>query len=79
VVGSPDDRWGEAVTAVVVRRAGYDVTEADVIQCCRASLAGYKAPKQVVFWDSVPKNPVGKILRREVRDTFWADRDRKVN
>lgn len=79
VVGTPDDRWGEAVTAVVVRRVGYDVTEADVIQSCRASLASYKAPKQVLFWDTVPKSPVGKILRREVREVFWADRDRKVN
>ncbi len=79
VVGAPDDRWGEAVTAVVVRRPGHDVTPDDVIAVCRENLGAYKAPKAVFFWDAVPKNPVGKILRREVREQFWAGRDRKVN
>lgn len=78
VVGAPDDEWGEAVTAVVVVRPGHTVTVEDVLQACRANLASYKAPKAVHFVDDLPKSGVGKILRREVRQGFWAGRDRQV-
>ncbi len=70
VVASPDERWGEKVQAVVVLKTGLTATEAELIQHCKARLAGYKCPKNIVFWDELPKTPVGKILRREVRKHF---------
>ena len=67
VVGVPDDLWGERVTAVVVRSPGHDLTEQAVIAACRDRLAGYKSPRQVHFWDELPRNVLGKILKREIR------------
>ncbi|GHC52900.1 acyl-CoA synthetase [Streptomyces flavofungini] len=68
VVGLPDERWIEAVTAVVVR--GEDVTEAELIAHARERLAHFKAPKRVVFVDALPRNASGKILKRELRDSL---------
>ena len=67
VVGLPDRIWGEAVTAVVVP-AGDDRDEAAVIAGCRNWLAGYRVPKRVVWVDALPRNPYGKVLKRELRD-----------
>ncbi|MEV0977174.1 acyl-CoA synthetase [Streptomyces sp. NPDC049915] len=66
VVGLPDERWIEAVTAVVVARG--EVTEAQLIAHAREKLAAFKAPKRVVFVDALPRNASGKILKRELRD-----------
>jgi long-chain acyl-CoA synthetase len=66
VVGIPDDKTGEAVKLVVVKKDP-NLTEADVLDHCRIQLTSYKRPKVVVFQDSMPKTPVGKILRRELR------------
>lgn len=68
VIGLPDDRWIEAVTAVVVPRG--EVTEAQLIDHARAKLAHFKAPKRVVFVDELPRNASGKILKRELRERF---------
>lgn len=68
VVGLPDERWIEAVTAVVVLRA--DVTEAQLLDHVRERLAHFKAPKRVLFVDALPRNASGKILKRELRDRF---------
>ncbi|MEU9701687.1 fatty acyl-CoA synthetase [Streptomyces sp. NPDC047981] len=68
VVGLPDDRWIEAITAVVVARA--DVTEAALITHAREKLAPFKAPKRILFVDELPRNASGKILKRELRDRF---------
>ena len=67
VVGAPDELWGERVTAVVVRRPGSALTERDVIAACRDRLAGYKSPKEVHFWDELPRNVLGKTLKRDIR------------
>ncbi len=67
VVGLPHPRWIEAVTAVVVPKAGRTLSEADVLAHAVAHLAGFKCPKAVVFVDSLPKNPSGKLLKRELR------------
>lgn len=69
VVGLPDERWIEAVTAVVVPRAG-EVTEAELLAHAREKLAHFKAPKRVLFVDELPRNASGKILKRELRDRF---------
>jgi fatty-acyl-CoA synthase len=62
----------EAVTAVVVPRAGAEVTAEAIRDHCRSRLAGYKTPKYVVFADALPKNPSGKILKRDLRTRFSA-------
>ncbi|MFC9356073.1 acyl-CoA synthetase [Rhodococcus sp. NPDC057014] len=70
VFAVPHPRWIEAVAAVVVPSAGVELDEKDVVEHCRARLAGYKVPKYVIVADSLPKNPSGKILKRVLRDTF---------
>ncbi|HUN91375.1 MAG TPA: acyl-CoA synthetase [Burkholderiaceae bacterium] len=72
VVGLPDPYWIEAVTAIVVVKAGAGLTEDDVIAHCRAQMAHFKAPKRVIFVDSLPKNPSGKLLKRELRRRYEA-------
>jgi acyl-CoA synthetase (AMP-forming)/AMP-acid ligase II len=78
VVGLPHDKWGEVVTAFVVARDGTDPMPDALIEFSRASLAAYKVPKDVRFITEIPKSPVGKLLRRAVRDPFWAGRDRRI-
>lgn len=79
VIGVPDERWGEAVKAVVVLRPGLAATEADVIAFARARIAGYKLPKTIDFVTALPRNPTGKILRRELRAPYWDGHTRMVN
>jgi long-chain acyl-CoA synthetase len=67
VIATPDDHWGEIVTACVVLRDGKDLGADELIEYCSASLAGYKKPRAVYFLDELPKNPSGKILKRELR------------
>ena len=70
VVGLPDPYWIEAVTAVIVAKAGHELTEAQVIAFCRDRMAHFKVPKRVILVDSLPKNPSGKLLKRELRTRF---------
>ena len=79
VVGVPDDRWGEAVKAVVVRREGSDITGEALITFAREHLAGYKLPKSVDFTDALPRNPSGKLLKREIRAPYWEGSERSIN
>ena len=74
VVGVPHPYWIEAVVAVVVARAGQTLTEDDVMAHCRAHLAGFKVPKRVVFLEALPKNPSGKVLKRELRLSISLER-----
>jgi acyl-CoA synthetase (AMP-forming)/AMP-acid ligase II len=78
VVGVPDDKWGEAVKAIVVLRPDADADAAAIIAWTKARIAGYKVPKSVDFIAELPRNPSGKILRRELREPYWAGRDRRV-
>ena len=79
VIGVPDSRWGEAVKAVVVKKPGAEVSAEDVIAHARGRIAGYKLPKSVDFVDALPRNPTGKVLRRELRQPYWEGRERQVN
>jgi acyl-CoA synthetase (AMP-forming)/AMP-acid ligase II len=79
VIGIPDDKWGEAVKAVVVMKPGKSATATDIIKFTRTRIAGYKTPKTVDFLEALPRNPSGKILRRNLRDPYWVGKDRQVN
>jgi fatty-acyl-CoA synthase len=67
VVGRPDERWGEVPVAFVVRRPGAVVTADELVEHCRTGLARFKVPKAVTFLDALPRNPSGKVLKRELR------------
>ena len=78
VVGLPDERWGEAVTAFVVLRDGAAPDEAGIAAFARERLAHYKAPKSVRFVAEIPLSAVGKPLRRALRDPYWEGRERRI-
>jgi len=78
VFGIPDDYWVERVHASIVLKAGTKVTDKEIIEYCKERLARYKAPKSVEFLEALPKNPGGKILKRELREKYWVGRERKV-
>jgi len=79
VIGVPDPKWGEAVKACVVVKAGETLSEAEIIAHARTLIAGYKCPKSIDFIPALPRNPSGKILRRELRAPYWVGRDKAVN
>lgn len=79
VIGVPDDKWGEAVKAMVVPKPGTNPRAEDIIAFARQRIAGYKVPKSVDFIEALPRNASGKILRRELREPFWAGKERRVN
>jgi len=79
VIGVPDDKWGEAVKACVVLKDGAEACAEDIIGFARTRIAGFKCPKSVDFIAALPRNPSGKILRRELRAPYWEGRERSVN
>ncbi len=80
VIGVPDERWGEAVHAVVVLRDGAEASEADLIEHCRGLIATYKMPKSVTFsTEALPKSGPGKILKRVLREPFWHGHDQAIH
>jgi fatty-acyl-CoA synthase len=79
VIGVPDDKWGEMVTALVVLAEGEQVTEEQLIAHCRARIAGYKTPKRIEFRDGIPRTATGKIQKFKLREAFWPDSDRQVH
>jgi acyl-CoA synthetase (AMP-forming)/AMP-acid ligase II len=79
VIGIPDTKWGETVKGVAVRRAGTNVTGEALIAWTRDKLAGYKRPRSVDFVDALPRNASGKLLKRKLREPYWAGYERKVN
>jgi acyl-CoA synthetase (AMP-forming)/AMP-acid ligase II len=78
VIGIPDPVWVERVHAVVVLKADTIATEEELIAFCKKHLASYKAPKSIEFVVSLPKNPQGKILKREIRERYWSGMQRRV-
>jgi long-chain acyl-CoA synthetase len=79
VIGVPHEKWGETAKAIVVRVPDSHVTEQELIDHCRERLARFKCPTSVDWADMLPRNPSGKILKKDLREPFWAGRDRKVN
>jgi acyl-CoA synthetase (AMP-forming)/AMP-acid ligase II len=78
VIGVPDPYWIERVHAVVVPKKGASTTAEELIAFCKQQIAGYKAPKSVELVESLPKNPAGKILKRELREKYWKEKPKKA-
>ena len=79
VIGVPDDKWGETPKAMVVVAPGAEVTGEEIITFAREHLAKFKCPTSVDWVESLPRNPSGKILKKDLRAPFWEGRDRNVN
>ena len=78
VIGIPSEKWGEEVKAIIVKTPGMNLTEEDLITFARSQIAGFKCPKSVDFVDALPRNPSGKLLKKELREPYWAGHDRRV-
>ncbi len=79
VIGIPDEKWGELVTALVVVAEGESVTEEEIIAHCKEHLAGYKCPKKVEVRDELSRTATGKLQKFKLREPYWEGRDRQVN
>jgi len=78
VFGIPDPYWVEKVHAAIVLKEGASATSEDIVEFCRKHIARYKVPKSVEFVQTLPKNPQGKILKKELREKYWAGMERKI-
>ena len=79
VIGVPDEKWGEAVKAVIQVKAGTDCDEQSLIQLCKEKLGGVKTPKSFDFTEQLPRSPAGKVLKSELRRDYWQGQGRAVN
>jgi acyl-CoA synthetase (AMP-forming)/AMP-acid ligase II len=78
VIGVPDEQWGEQVKAVVSLKPGTESTEQELIGWCREHLASFKCPRSIDVLDALPRNPTGKILKRQLRQPYWEGRERAI-
>lgn len=79
VIGVPDEKWGEAVKAIVVLKPDAAADANDIIAFTRSRIAAFKAPKSVDFIEALPRNASGKVLKRTLREPYWSGKDRAVN
>ncbi len=79
VIGVPDEKWGEAVVALIVPKEGANLKGEKIIHYCGEHLAGYKKPKKVIFRDDLPVSAQGKILKRKLKDEFWKEQERLIH
>jgi long-chain acyl-CoA synthetase len=79
VIGVPSDKWGETVKAVIVTKPGAQVTAPEIISHAKGLLAGFKCPTSVDFMEVLPRNPTGKILKKDLRAPYWEGRERQIN
>jgi acyl-CoA synthetase (AMP-forming)/AMP-acid ligase II len=78
VIGVPDDKWGEAVKAIVVLHAGKTVSEAELIQFVKDRKGSMLAPKSIEFWETIPLTNLGKLDKKKIREPYWRGRDRQI-
>jgi acyl-CoA synthetase (AMP-forming)/AMP-acid ligase II len=78
VIGVPDEKWGEAVKAIVVKHEGQEVSAEDILAFCRQRLGAFKQPRSVDFVSALPRNPSGKVLKKDLREPWWKGHDRRV-
>ncbi len=79
VIGVPSEKWGEAVKAVVVPEPGSGLTDKELLEFARTRIAGFKIPKSIDFVEELPRNPTGKVLKREIRKPYWQGYRRQIN
>jgi acyl-CoA synthetase (AMP-forming)/AMP-acid ligase II len=79
VIGVPDEKWGEAVKAIVVLKDGESLNEESILAHCQTKLGGVKTPKSVEFRREIPKTPAGKLDRKTMRKPYWTAADREVH
>jgi acyl-CoA synthetase (AMP-forming)/AMP-acid ligase II len=78
VIGVPDEQWGETIKAIVVLRPGMTTTAEEIMGFCQGKLGGFERPRSVDFVDTLPRTPSGKVLKRELREPYWAGQSRRV-
>ena len=78
VIGVPDEKWGEAVKAVVELNPGQHVTAEELIALCKEKLGSVMAPKAVDFIEQLPRSPVGKVLKKDLRAAYWHGQSKKI-
>jgi fatty-acyl-CoA synthase len=78
VIGVPDERWGETVKAIVVLHQRMNATAEDIMDFCRGKLGGFERPRSVDFVAALPRNSLGKVLKRTLREPYWAGQQRRV-
>lgn len=79
VIGVPDEKWGEAVKAIIVLKPETSPTAEAIIAFTKDRIAGFKCPKSIEFADALPRNPSGKVLRKDLREKYWGDKDRRIS
>jgi acyl-CoA synthetase (AMP-forming)/AMP-acid ligase II len=79
VIGVPDEKWGEAVKAIVVLKEGATADAEALLAHCKGQLGGYKRPRSVEFIEALPRNPSGKVLKKDLREKYWAGQSRRVS
>ncbi len=78
VIGVPDEKWGEAVKGLIIRKKGSQVSEEELIDFCKSRLASYKKPRSIDFMEEFPKSTAGKVLKRELERKYWKGRERNI-
>ena len=79
VVGIPDEKWGETVLGFVILAEDASISEDEIIAYSREKIAGFKCPKTIKFINEIPRNPTGKVLRRELREPYWKGKERNIS
>ena len=79
VIGIPDDQWGEAVKAVVVLKSGANAAAEEIISFCKHCGLSFRAPKSVDFVDEIPRNPYGKVDKKNLRRVYWSDLEKEIH